>query len=294
MVHLPATISRLSRLLLVPAFILLSVPAQALDLTLEAGPLGEELERLTGARLERRKEGVALLAPGHRFSDLPFPRGGAAPHAALLLAALLYGATFTFVREAMDEAPPQRTDRAVLMSVGEAMVHEADSFVPPTAITTEVHHHHGGDSAPRATPAWMLAAAAVLFMALGTGFFAGRMTVPPIPMASPSTSHATLATFAGGDDVHRMHSVGLRQSGLEGLMAGDTWLLAGPRGGPYRVVGRVNVDTLDRTALPAAGNEEIVVAVASEGQWAPDKRLALNDLSDPGVSILARRSLAQR
>jgi len=198
------------------------------------------------------------------------------------------------LRFAMDEAPPQRTDRAVLMSVGEAMVHEADSFVPPTAITTEVHHHHGGDSAPRATPAWMLAAAAVLFMALGTGFFAGRMTVPPIPMASPSTSHATLATFAGGDDVHRMHSVGLRQSGLEGLMAGDTWLLAGPRGGPYRVVGRVNVDTLDRTALPAAGNEEIVVAVASEGQWAPDKRLALNDLSDPGVSILARRSLAQR
>lgn len=40
MVHSPANTSLLSRLLLVPAFTLLSVPAQALDLTLEAGPLG--------------------------------------------------------------------------------------------------------------------------------------------------------------------------------------------------------------------------------------------------------------
>ena len=139
----------------------------------------------------------------------------------------------------------------------------------------------------------MLVAAAILFMALGTGFLAGRLTIPPAPMAGAAPSHAALATFTP-EDVHRRHSVGLRQSGLEGLMAGNTWLLTGPRGGPYRVVGRVNVDQLDRGALPASGNEEIVVAVASEGQWTPDKRLALNDLSDPGVSILARRSLSNR
>ena len=197
------------------------------------------------------------------------------------------------LRFVMDEAPPQRTDRAVLMGVGEALVQESEAFAPPASITTEVHHHHGGNHSPRATPAWMLAAAAILFMALGTGFFAGRLSVPMGPVAG-SASHTAFATLGAGEDVHKMHSVGLRPSGLDGLMAGDTYLLTGPRGGPYRVVGRVTVDQVDRSALPAAGNEEIVVAVASQGEWAADRRLALNDLSDPGVSILARRSLAQR
>ncbi|MCO4769556.1 MAG: hypothetical protein KDA24_05950 [Deltaproteobacteria bacterium] len=198
------------------------------------------------------------------------------------------------LRFALDEAPPQRTDRAVLMGVGEAMVQEQEAFLPPASITTEVHHHHGGHQAPRATPSWMLAAAAILFVALGSGFFAGRMSVPPAPVVTTAPAGVTaLATFHG-QDVHKMHTVGLRQAGLQGLMAGDTWLLTGPRGGPYRVVGRVNVDQLDTNSLPSSGNEEIVVAVASEGQWSADKRLALNDLSDPGVSILARRSLSQR
>jgi hypothetical protein len=197
------------------------------------------------------------------------------------------------LRFALDEAPPQRTDRAVLMGVGEALVQESEAFAPPASITTEVHHHHGGHSSPRATPAWMLAAAAILFVALGTGFFAGRMTVPMGTIAE-TTTHTAFATLGAGEDVHKMHSVGLRPSGLDGLMSGDTYLLTGPRGGPYRVVGRVTVDQVDRSALPAAGNEEIVVAVASQGEWGADKRLALNDLSDPGVSILARRSLSHR
>jgi len=197
------------------------------------------------------------------------------------------------LRFALDEAPPQRTNRAVLMSVGEALAQESEAFAPPANITTEVHHHHGASQSPRATPTWMIAAAAILFVALGTGFFAGRLTVST-PSAATSTTHTALATLGSGEDVHKMHKVGLRNSGLDGLMAGDTYLLTGPRGGPYRVVGRVTVDQVDRSALPAAGNEEIVVAVASQGEWSPDTRLALNDLSDPGVSILARRSLAGR
>lgn len=197
------------------------------------------------------------------------------------------------LRFALEEAPPQRTNRAVLMSVGEALAQESEAFAPPGSITTEVHHHHGAANGPRATPIWMLAAAAILFVALGTGFFAGRLTVFSAPIAT-SLSHTALATLGSGEDVHKMHKVGLRNAGLDGLMTGNTYLLTGPRGGPYRVVGRVTVDQVDRSALPAAGNEEIVVAVASQGDWSPDTRLALNDLSDPGVSILARRSLAGR
>lgn len=198
------------------------------------------------------------------------------------------------LRFALDEAPPQATDRAVLMGVGEALVNESEAFAPPANITTEVHHHHGGSRGPQATPGWMLAAAAILFMAIGLGFAAGRVSSPQIagPTASGET-HTALATL-GGQDPHRTHAVGLRQSSLDTLMSGSTYLLAGPRGGPYRVVGRVNVQQLEESPLPMAGNEEIVVAMAPGGEWTQDSRLALNDLSDPNVSILARRSLANR
>jgi uncharacterized protein (TIGR02678 family) len=53
----------------------------------EAGSLAEQLDALTGASLERRKEGLALVDPGYHFSDLSFPRGGANQQAALLLTA---------------------------------------------------------------------------------------------------------------------------------------------------------------------------------------------------------------
>ena len=52
----------------------------------EARPIARDLEELTGARLERRREGVALIDPGRGFSDRPFPSGGADQQAALLLA----------------------------------------------------------------------------------------------------------------------------------------------------------------------------------------------------------------
>ncbi len=52
----------------------------------EAGSLAEQLDELTGATLERRKEGLALVDPGRHFSDIAFPRGGANQQAALLLA----------------------------------------------------------------------------------------------------------------------------------------------------------------------------------------------------------------
>jgi uncharacterized protein (TIGR02678 family) len=55
----------------------------------EGRTLAADLERLTGATVERRREGLALVDPGQRFSDRPFPSGGAAQQAALLLATRL-------------------------------------------------------------------------------------------------------------------------------------------------------------------------------------------------------------
>ena len=192
------------------------------------------------------------------------------------------------LRWALDEAPPTTADRSVLAAAVDAVADEAPGFLSGP-ITTEVHHHYAGERAPRATPVWMLAAAAILFVALGAGFWAGRATAPP------EESHATLATLpAEWTDVHRRHNVGLERSGLDAIMSGSTYLLTGPRGGPYKVVGKVTWDDLDMQVLPSANNEEIVVAVSPQGEWAQGSRLAINDLSDPGVSILARRALAQR
>jgi len=192
------------------------------------------------------------------------------------------------LRWALDEAPPATADRSVLVAAHDAVADEAPGFVAGP-ITTEVHHHYAGNDAPRATPTWMLAAAAIVFMALGAGFYAGRATAPVQP------PHATLATLPSEwNDVHRRHTVGLQRSGIDAIMSGSTYLLTGPRGGPYKVVGKVSWDDLDMQVLPAATNEEIVVAVSPEGEWGQGSRLALNDLSNPDVSILARRSLAQR
>lgn len=44
-----------------------------------------DVEDLTGGTVERRAEGLALIDPGRRFAHSPFPRGGSASQAALLL-----------------------------------------------------------------------------------------------------------------------------------------------------------------------------------------------------------------
>lgn len=50
------------------------------------GPkVAEDLQKLTGARLERRREGMALISPDRDFSDEPFPRPGGDAQVALLL-----------------------------------------------------------------------------------------------------------------------------------------------------------------------------------------------------------------
>ena len=51
----------------------------------------EDVERLTGLRLERRSEGVALINAGQRLTDVMFPSTGTVAQAALLLCARIAG-----------------------------------------------------------------------------------------------------------------------------------------------------------------------------------------------------------
>ena len=78
------------RILETPVVYLDDLPAdERTYLVREARSLARELEDLTGARVERRKEGLALVAAGRGMSDRPFPSGGGANQAALLLASRL-------------------------------------------------------------------------------------------------------------------------------------------------------------------------------------------------------------
>lgn len=69
----------------------------------EARELGTDLERLTGAQLERRAEGLALIDTAASFSDRRFPNTGTPAHVALLLAERIVEA-----REAEDARPTVR------------------------------------------------------------------------------------------------------------------------------------------------------------------------------------------
>jgi uncharacterized protein (TIGR02678 family) len=99
-----ATRQRLARLLL-------EYPVLAHDdltteergyLASQATSLTAELHRLTGAQVERRAEGVALIDASGSFSDRSFPTGGTPPQVALLLADAMAHAV---VDDATDRVP---------------------------------------------------------------------------------------------------------------------------------------------------------------------------------------------
>ncbi len=144
---------------------------------------------------------------------------------------------------------------------------------------------------PRATPQWMAAAALVLAATLAIGFAAGRATAPP---STAPVTHATLATTTDGLQLshrHRIHKVGLSPDAIDALSQGNTYLLTGPIGGPYQVVGVVGWDNLDDVPLPTTARSEIVVAVGPAGGFSKGNQLAANDLTSQDVEILGRRAL---
>lgn len=81
------TRQRLARALLEQPVVYLHdlAPTDRAYLRNEARPLTADLARLTGAAVERRAEGIALIDPGG-FSDRRFPAAGTVAQAALLLA----------------------------------------------------------------------------------------------------------------------------------------------------------------------------------------------------------------
>ena len=147
---------------------------------------------------------------------------------------------------------------------------------------------------PRATAQWMVAAALVLGAALVIGLSVGRMSthVWPVPGAGVQATIATTNDAVIVSQRSRIHSVGLSAGGIEALSEGNTYLLAGPRGGPYEVVGVVNWGQVDSASIPMVDQGEIVVAVGPAGGWSRGKSLAMNDLADRDVEILGRRALS--
>lgn len=162
---------------------------------------------------------------------------------------------------------------------------------PEWQLPPESEGGHRGWEPPRATAGWMAAASMVLAASLLVGFQLGRMSAPKVPQV-----HATLATTTDGivlKGMPRVHSVGLSPEAVDTLNRGNTYLLSGPLGGPYEVMGVVRWDENESLPVQSESDErgEIVVAVGPAGGWSRGKRLALNDLSASDVEILGRRAI---
>jgi hypothetical protein len=146
----------------------------------------------------------------------------------------------------------------------------------------------------------MLAACLLLGFTLLLGFVAGRLSTGAGLVFEPRGAagiHATLATTGDGVTWQigpRVHRVGLDSQAIDTLREGNTYLLAGPVGGPYEVLGVVSWDDVGALPLPTRDKGEVVVAVGPAGGWSRGKQLVAHDLSHPGVEILGRRALASR
>ncbi|MEV8545616.1 TIGR02678 family protein [Streptomyces sp. NPDC051572] len=100
---------------------------------LRAPALAEDLERLTGLRVERRAEGVALIDTSGRLSDLRFPGGGTVAQAALLLAARISAAVQRTGRHALESLPaPTAAERLA------ARARRIDAALPSRGLVTQI------------------------------------------------------------------------------------------------------------------------------------------------------------
>lgn len=141
-----------------------------------------------------------------------------------------------------------------------------------------------GWAPPRASIAWMVAASLLLMGSLGLGFLAGRGTAPSVPVVMEESLLAPRT---------RVHSVSMSTQAVRTLQEGNTYLLSGPVGGPYKVLGVVNWTDADFVApMPPSDDSEIVVAVGPAGNWSRGKQLVVGDLVGPDVEILGRRAVA--
>jgi hypothetical protein len=117
---------------------------------------------------------------------------------------------------------------------------------------------------------------AALIVGVGSlGFALGRSSAPP-PGAEPAFApeiHTTIAT-------------------AQPSAPGNTYLLTGPIGGPYEVVGVVgHEEPGERDLKPYVDSGELLIAIGPAGGWPRGARLAVSDLINPGVEIIERRPL---
>lgn len=192
----------------------------------------------------------------------------------------------------------QDEEAARLASIAAVRAHGAEEPPDPAAdrrvlghVQAVVGHMPARPSAagsPSVSIAWMTSAAAILLIAVSLGFIAGRTSATPASATPVSESPTLVATPTGWP---RPHSVSLSADTLESLRDGHTYLLAGPPGGPYRMLGAVRFEAVDPPSGPAP--EELIVAVGPSAPWSPGDHLAVNDLSEADVAIVGRRALAK-
>jgi uncharacterized protein (TIGR02678 family) len=150
-----ATRQRLVRLLLEHPVVYLDdlTDAERTYLTSQGRALAADLQRLTGAQLERRAEGLALIDTVGGFSDRRFPTGGTANQVALLLADRIVAAvrdgrfeehataanSATHSAEVLlrlDDARPLETPREVSTPPSDGVAGEPAATVDPDATAT--------------------------------------------------------------------------------------------------------------------------------------------------------------
>jgi len=128
----------------------------------------------------------------------------------------------------------------------------------------------------------LLALAAALCAALLVGFSLGQSTL---------VQQAPGDAVASWQSLPRIHRVGLSEQAIEALEQGNTYMLIGPRGGPYQVIDVTTWEQADSVGPTVAGRDELVLAVGPAGGWSRGKTLVLADLAGSGAEILARRAL---
>jgi len=128
----------------------------------------------------------------------------------------------------------------------------------------------------------LLALAAALIAVLLLGFSLGQATFQRPAVGEPPSSW---------NRYPRSHQVGLSERAIEALEVGSTYMLIGPRGGPYQVIDVATWDRAESVGPTVAGRDELVLAVGPAGGWSRGKTLLLGDLAGSGAEILARRAL---
>ena len=126
----------------------------------------------------------------------------------------------------------------------------------------------------------LLALVAAMASVLLLGFTLGQAT-----FEYPAALTSTLGRYP------RVHQVGLSERAMDALEEGSTYMLIGPRGGPYQVIDVTTWEQAGSVGPTVEGHNELVIAVGPAGGWSRGKTLLLADLAGPGAEILARRAL---